>query len=164
MVRSHPSNYIYNHARGEGWILTSPAPVDEWEKTDRGHIVPLVLYYTDEQRIETHDVRNEPHSGMDTFFTQYLDIGGKLGSYPGANPEANTEYAEQGRKVRMQRHAPDIYEAGKRARGMSETIALRAAEEFGSTWAEKDADEWQSRVQMVGEGRANRIANEIKRV
>lgn len=164
MARSYPSTHVYDHARGDGWILTSTAPVDEWGRTERGHIVPLVLYYTDEQRIETHEVRNERHSGMDTFFTQYLDIGAQLGSYPGASPEANVEYADQGRKVRMQRHAPDIYEAAKRARGMSETIAVRAAEEFGSTWAEKDADEWQSRVKMVGEGRANRIANAIKRV
>jgi hypothetical protein len=154
---------IYDHARGDGWILSTSAPLDEWEEIHNGHRVPVALYYTAEQRVEMHDVRNTSHSPLDTFYDQYLDIGAELGTYEGTRVEAGVDYADQPRAVRMQRHAPDIYEAAKHARGMSETIALRAAEEFGSTWREKGSEEWQDRVQMVGEGRAHRIANAIKR-
>lgn len=159
----YPSTHIYDHARGEGWILTATADVDEWEKTSRGHIVPLVLYYTDEQTIETHEVRNENGSPLGTFMRQYLDIGAKLGSYPGASPEPYVEYSEQPRAVRMQRHASDIWRTLNGATGLSETMCVRAAEEFGSTWDEKTADDWQERVKMVGEGRANAIEYEMKR-
>jgi len=149
---------IRDHARGDGWILTSTAPIDAWEKVHDGHIVPLTLYYTAEQRIEVHNVRNTKHSPLSRFANQYLDFGAKLGEYPGTSPKHDTEYSEQPRAIRMQRHAPDIYDALGHVRGVSEVICLRAAEEFGSTWAEKGEAEWFDRVKMVGEGRAERIA------
>jgi hypothetical protein len=153
---------IYDHARGDGWILSSTASVDDWEQIRSGHKVPLALYYTAEQRVEMHNVRNTSRSPLSTFYDQYLDIGAQLGSYEGTRVEAYVDYADQPRAVRMQRHAPDIYEAAKGARGMSQTIALRAAEAFGSTWREKGRDEWQERVQMVGEGRADRIVSALE--
>jgi hypothetical protein len=163
MARRKPrSAYtIYNHARGDGWILTAQG---EMTAIDNGHRIELVLYYTDDQTIETHEVRNTRHThGVDSFLSGYLDIGGKLGSYPGASPEPNTEYSEQPRAVRMQRHATDIYATLGNATGLSETMAVRAAEEFGSTWREKRAEDWAKRVKQCGEGTANSIEMEMKR-
>lgn len=163
MARRRPrsANTIYNHARGDGWILTAQ---DGMESIPNGHRITIVLYYTDEQRIETHEVRNTKHThGVDSFLSGYLDIGGKLGSYPGAKPKAHTEYSEQPRAVRMQRHATDIYSAIGNAKGLSETMAVRAAEAFGSTWDEKDADAWADRVKQCGPGTANSIELEMKR-
>lgn len=157
--RPRSANTIYDHARGDGWILTAQ---DGLEPISGGHRITLVLYYTDEKRIETHEVRNTKHThGVDSFLCGYLDIGAKLGPYEGAKPEADTEYAEQPRAVRMQRHATDLYSALGHARGLSETLAVKAAEEFGSTWAEKGKQDWQERVRGVGDGRATRITNAL---
>lgn len=163
MPRRKPrsANTIYNHARGDGWILTAQ---DGLESIPNGHRITLVLYYTDEQKIETHEVRNTKHThGVDSFLSGYLDIGGKLGSYPGASPEANTDYADQPRAVRMQRHATDIYGTIGNATGLSETMAVRAAEEFGSKWDEKRAEDWADRVKQCGEGTANSVEMQMKR-
>lgn len=144
---------IYDYARGDGWILTAQG---DHEDTPLGIEFEVVLYYTDKQRVRTECVRN-----IDTLLQQLLDVGAKLGPYEGASPEPYTEYDEQSRAVRMQRHATDIYEAAKGARGMSPTIAVRAAEKFGSTWAEKGAADWMDRVKGVGSGRAARIVAEL---
>lgn len=149
MRRRKPSTHAYDYARGDGWILTT---IDGREGFGRNDLADLVLYYTDEERIETHQTRN-----VDTTLSQLLDIGAQLGSYPGASPKADIEFSDQPRAVRMQRHATDIYRATKNARGMSPTIAIRAAEEFGSAWREKGAADWMDRVKMVGSGRAARI-------
>lgn len=119
------------------------------------------MYYTDEQCIETHELRNQKRSPASTFINQYLDIGAKLGSYPGANPQVGVVYEAQPRAVRMQRHAPDIYHAAEGARGMSPTIALRAAETFGSMWRNKGALAWKERIDKVGTGRASRIVEAL---
>lgn len=149
------ANTIYDHARGDGWILTAQGDLDP---IDGGHRIEIVLYYTDEQKVITEEVKNtRHHHGVDGFFRQFLDIGAELGPYEGAKPEPNTDYADQPRAVRMQRHATDIYDVLGHVRGMSPTIAVRAAEEFGSTWAEKEQDDWHSRVKSVGEGRAGRF-------
>jgi hypothetical protein len=157
----YPLTHIYDHARGDGWILTASAPTAEWERIPNGHRLELVLYYTDEQCIETHEVRNTKHSSASTFIDQYLDIGAKLGSYPGSSPQVGVDYEDQPRAVRMQRHATDIYQAAEEARGMSPTIALRAAEAFGSTWRDKRALAWEERVDKVGTGRASRIVEAL---
>lgn len=153
------TNTIYDNARGDGWILTASGKM---ESVDGGHEIEVILYYTDQQRVETYSVTSRARSnGVDRLLRSNLDVGAKLGSYPGTKPEAWTDYEDQPRAVRMQRHATDIYDALGRARGLSETLAVRAAEEFGSKWSEKDADEWQERVRMVGEGRAQRITDEL---
>lgn len=150
---------IYNHARGDGWILTSTAPVDEWEKTHGGHRVPIALYYTHDQRVEMHMGTNRNGSPLSTFYSQYLDIGAKLGPYEGTFVEVSVDYDDQPRAVRMQRHAPDIYQALGGARGFSETMAVRAAETFGSRWRGKHhPDDWQ-RIDGIGEGRASSIVD-----
>jgi hypothetical protein len=159
----YPLTYAYDYARGDGWILTASEPLDDWEECPGGHRIEVALYFTDDERIETTTVTNAHGSPAGSSLRQNLDIGAKLCEYPGANAEAGVPFEDQPREVRMQRHAPDIYAAAEDARGMSHAIALRAASEFGATWAEKSAAEWESRVQMVGSGRASTIANEIKR-
>lgn len=154
--------HIYDYARGDGWILTASAPTPEWDRLPNGHRLELAVYYTDEECVKTHALRNTKYSSATTFIDQYLDIGAKLGSYPGADPQTRVDYADQPRAVRMQRHAPDIYQAAKSARGMSPTIAVRAAETFGSTWRDKDALTWKERVDKVGTGRAGRIVEAIE--
>lgn len=147
---------IYDAARGDGWVLTA---YGGREHIDGGHRIEVILYFTGDQRVETERVRNtRHHHGVDVLLRQDLNIGAKLGPYEGARPEANVAYEDQPRAVRMQRHAHEIYEALGHARGMSPTIAVKAAETFGSTWAEKGADEWQDRISGVGAGRAERIA------
>lgn len=155
------SHTAYNYARGDGWILVANDH-DQRAEVPGGHEHALVLYYADEQVVETHRVKNaHGRDGVDSFLRSFLDIGGKVGEYPGASPTADLVYEDQPRAVRMQRHATDIYRATEGARGMSPTIAIRAAETFGSKWAEKDADEWADRVQYVGEGRAERITAQL---
>ena len=155
-----PTNTIYNHVRGDGWILVGQGV---HEVTDDGIKITLVLYYTDEKYIETHEVLNSKHNhGVDSLLRCYLDIGAKLGPYEGARPEGNTNYHKQSRAVRMQRHATDIYDTLGHVRGLSETTAVRAAETFGSSWDSKtDPSSWIRRVDSVGEVRAKRITNEL---
>lgn len=147
-----PATGIYRYRRGEGWIIVDVTTKDEPDYDIR---FTMTLYFIggDEPRVETYNARNPI-----TSVRQMLDIGGRIG-----NNEAKTkakpsvEYAEQPRPVRMQRHAVDIYDALENTRGVSPTLALRAAEQFGSRWAEKKGDEWQERVQGIGKGRADRI-------
>jgi hypothetical protein len=155
--RSRSAYTIYDHARGDGWILTA---YGDKEKIPDGHRIELVLYYTDEERVETHTVRNTRHThGVDSFFRGFLDIGAVLGYYESnQKPEPNTEFSEQPQGVRMQRHATDIYATLGEARGFSETMAVQAAEEFGSTWDEKGAEEWEERIPNVGATRSKAIA------
>ena len=146
---------IYDHARGDGWILTAQGDSEMNDFDER--VFQLVLYYTDEQRVETVETTD-----IDYYLRQYLDVGAQLGSYEAEHrPEADVRYDDQHRGVRMQRHAPDIMDEAGHARGLSPTIAVRAAEQFGSTWREKSKDEWQDRVRTVGAGRAERIVNAI---
>lgn len=163
MARRKPRSLytIYDYARGDGWILTANGGM---EKIEDGHRITVVLYYTDEQKVETHEVHNTQHThGVDSFLRGYLDIGAELGSYEGANPEPNTDFEDQPRAVRMQRHATDIYRAVGNATGVSETMAVRAAEEFGSTWDEKRGEDWAERVHQCGEGTAEAIDYELQR-
>jgi hypothetical protein len=158
----YPSTHIYDYHRGDGWILAASANVDQWEEIYNGHCIPIALYYTDEQRVETHDIHNTKYTPTSAFFRQFMDIGAKLGSYPGASPEINTDYEDQPRAVRMQRHATDIYRTLGNAKGLSETMAVRAAEEFGAAWDEKTADDWADRVKQCGDGTANSIELKMK--
>lgn len=153
------ANTIYDHARGDGWILTAQ---DGIEEIPEGHEITLVLYYTGEERIETHTVRNTRHtSGVDSFLSGYLDVGANLGPYAGTKPEGDTEFDDQPQSVRMQRHAHEIYDALGHARGFSETLAVKAAQEFGSTWDEKDAEEWEERIDGIGPTRAKSIGEAL---
>lgn len=123
----------------------------------------LVFYHingADDAHVETNKVRNTGRTdGVDRLHRSRC--AGKIGEYEGSNPEPNTPFEDQPRAVRMQRHAVDIYERLGHVRGVSATICVRAAETFGSKWDEKDADAWQDRVQSVGEGRAQRIADAL---
>lgn len=154
---------IYRQRDGDGWILTA---MDGREQISGGHRFTLVFYYINgadasEAEVVTDRVRNTKHThGVDRALRSYC--GAKLGAYEGKRPVAD-DYAEQPRAVRMQRHAVDIYEALGNAKGLSETLCVRAAQEFGSTWREKDRDDWQNRVKGVGEGRANSIVLEAER-
>lgn len=147
----YSANTIYDYARGPGWILST---YGDRERIEGGHRIEIVLYYT-EGGVETHEVSNvNGRSGVSRFFDQYLDIGAQLGSYEGSKPDARTRFSGQPQPVRMQRHAPDIYSRLGHVEGMSETIAVKAAETFGSKWSTKtDTDEWQ-RIQGVGSKRA----------
>lgn len=155
---------IYRNPNGDGWILTA---MGDHESVSGGHRFPLVFYYINgadasECEVVTDKVINRRNvNGVDRALRSYC--GAKLAPYEGTKPEADTRFEDQPRAVRMQRHAVDIYRTLGNARGLSETLCVRAAEEFGSTWREKDRDDWQSRVQGVGEGRANSIVLEAER-
>lgn len=163
MARHKPrsADTIYNYARGDGWILTA---LDGYKTITNGHEYNLVLYYTDEPMVETHTVRNTTHHhGVDSFLSQYLDIGGTLGAYAGEKPAANVAFDGQPTLVQAQQHATDIYSALGNARGLSETMAVRAAEQFGDEWDQKTADDWKAHVKQCGAGTASNIEREAKR-
>lgn len=160
--KGYRARHIYEHTETDGWLLVGHGGV---ESIEGGHRITLTFYDTEREHVATRVVTNMGGNGnsVDRFLRHTKERGAKLGPYEGEQPETDTRFAEQPRAVRMQRHAPDIYDALGHVRGMSPAMALRAAEAFGSTWAEKtDAETWQERVQSCGEGRSKRFANALK--
>lgn len=137
------------------------------EQVSGGHRFELVFYYINgadasECEITTDKVINRKRvNGVDRALRSYC--GAILAPYEGTKPDAGVPFEDQPRAVRMQRHAVDIYRTLGNAKGLSETLCVRAAQEFGSTWREKDRDDWQNRVKGVGEGRANSIVLEAEK-
>jgi hypothetical protein len=145
---------IYRDPRGDGWVLThSSADVET-------HRAALTFYTvgTHENKVETQNV---PIRRVDA--TLRARCGAKLAAYEGTYPEPETRFEDQPRAVKRQQHAYDIYQALGHVRGLSETLCVRAAEEFGSTWADKSADDWEARVRGIGAGRASNIADALDR-
>lgn len=166
MVRNTKSAHtIYDHARGAGWILAASARIREADEDSlAAHKIDLVLYYTGDMNVETHGIKLGPHSnGVDGFLRGYLDIGTALGAYEGTHVKPNRVYGKQQKAVRRQRHAPDIFAALSSATGFSPTMAVRAAEAWGSQWTDKtSADDW-TELRGIGEQRGHEIERAIGR-
>jgi hypothetical protein len=157
------STAAFNYARGDGWILTNQTNRQKSDHPHHPYEWDVVLYYIgggdlEDCHVETHEGITDPGR----FMGSYLDVGGKRGENVGERAEPNTPVREQPRAVRMKRHAVDIYDELGDVRGMSPTIALRAALTFGSKWGEKDNRAAWKGVDMVGEGRAKRFASALE--
>lgn len=153
------SHGVYNHARGDGWIVSTLGERRENERGVEPYVWEHVLYYIGSSDLEDCKVVTKEVSNPGRFLASYLDVGGRMGSYT-PDVEPNTDVRDQPRHVRMARHAVDIYTELGHVRGMSPNIAMRAAEHFGSRWDETSTDDWLD-VQSVGDGRAARFANEL---
>lgn len=145
---------IYEHPRMDGWVLTSTADTD----VDRHRATVVSYFIGSEYAVVTDEL---PFSRIDGYLRQY---GAIVGAYEGPRPEPNVASHDQPRAVRMQRHGYPLYQALGHARGLSPTLAVKAAETFGSTWDEKtEAADWE-RVDGIGSGRADSIAEAVRRL
>lgn len=149
---------IYRTSESE-WALTRYTRDVSSDDPEHGWLVTMTIGAGGSAKIDTTRIRS-----FRTLRHKLNRFPAKIGPYNGKSPKPNIAFEEQPRAVRMQRHAWDLYDTLGRARGLSESRAIVAAQTFGSTWRDKDSvSDWQ-RVDGIGAGRAEKIVAEGERV